>query len=93
LTPFDTIPTVGRNKFRGPNFTDIDGVFQKDTSFERFHVLLRVESYNLLNHPQFALPGNAFASSGTFGVSTATVGRSDGTTSARQIQAAMKLVF
>lgn len=101
LAPFDTAPTVGRNKFRGPNFTNIDGVFQKDTSFERFHVLLRVESYNVLNHPQFALPGNAFTShdptdpnlGGSFGISQSTVGRSDGTTSARQIQAAMKVVF
>jgi hypothetical protein len=101
LAPYDTVPTVGRNKFRGPNYIDIDGVFQKDTSFEGLHVLLRVESYNVLNHPQFALPDNGFTSNdpkdpnlgGSFGISTATVGRPDGTTSARQIQAALKVVF
>ena len=93
LTPFDTVPTVGRNTFRGPNFNNIDAVFQKDTGFEKFHVLLRVESYNILNHPQFALPQASFADPGTFGISTSTVLRSDGTTAARQIQAALKLVF
>jgi hypothetical protein len=93
LAPFDTTPTVARNTFRGPNYTNLDAVFQKDTSFEGLHVLLRVESYNVLNHPQFSLPINTFASTQSFGVSTSTITRSDGTTSARQIQAAMKVVF
>jgi hypothetical protein len=93
LTPFDTVPTVGRNTYRGPNFNNVDAVFQKDTGFEAFHVLLRVESYNVFNHPQFALPQALLADPGSFGISTSTVLRSDGTTAARQIQAALKLVF
>ena len=54
---------------------------------------LRFEFFNLFNRPQFAQPGNHIQDPGTFGLSTATVTRSDGTTSARQIQLALKLMF
>ena len=68
---------------------------------ERFNAQLRVECYNIFNHPNFINPGDITAASlgnqignvGSFGLSTATVGRPDGTTSARQMQVALKLNF
>jgi len=54
---------------------------------------IRSEFYNVFNHTQFLQPGNLLASPGTFGLSSGTITRPDGTTSARQIQLALKLMF
>jgi hypothetical protein len=54
---------------------------------------LRFEVYNLFNRVQFSQPGNNLANPGTFGISTTTLTRSDGTSSNRQIQLALKLRF
>ena len=85
---------AGRNQFYGPHYTDADIVAAKNVHInERFQLQIRSEFYNLLNHPQFQQPGNNLATPGTFGFSTATIVRPDGTTSARQIQLALKLIF
>jgi hypothetical protein len=60
---------------------------------ERVKLETRFELFNIFNHPQFYQPGNGRGAPGTFGVSTSTLTRSDGTTSARQLQVAMKLIF
>ena len=60
---------------------------------ERFRMQIRSEFYNVLNHPQFRQPGNVIENPGTFGLSAGTLTRPDGTTSARQIQLALKLNF
>jgi hypothetical protein len=99
--PFDENVAIHRNKFFGPGYVDTDAVFQKtQTIFEQAKLVFRVESYNLLNHPNFVTPGNSGLSTGTitlgsplFGLTTAQVGQNDGTTGARQIQAALKLIF
>jgi Carboxypeptidase regulatory-like domain/TonB dependent receptor/TonB-dependent Receptor Plug Domain len=94
LTPFDQQPNLGKNRFYGPGMVNFDAAVLKDTAItERARFQLRFEFFNLFNHAQFAQPGNAFASPGTFGISTATIGRPDGTTSARQIQLAGKFIF
>jgi hypothetical protein len=94
LTPFDQQPNLGKNAFYGPNFINFDGAVLKDTGItERAKIELRFEFFNIFNHAQFGQPGNAFASPGTFGLSTSTIGRPDGTTSARQIQVAAKFIF
>jgi carboxypeptidase family protein len=94
--------SIGRNQFYGPGFVNFDMVFSKGMKItERFNAQLRVETYNIFNHPNFvnpgditaASPGNQIGNVGSFGLSTATVGRPDGTTSARQMQVALKLVF
>jgi hypothetical protein len=57
---------------------------------------LRAEAYNVFNRVQFAQPGTAgdtLASPGTFGQSLSTLTQPDGTTSARQFQFALKLLF
>ena len=66
---------------------------------ERLGLETRFEAFNLFNHPQFTNPGadaNAngnLLGSGIFGEITSTLTHSDGTTSARQMQVAMKLTF
>jgi hypothetical protein len=87
------IGDAGRNQFYGPHYTNADISLMKNmTLTERFKVQIRSEFFNVLNHPQFAQPGH-FAGQSTLGLSTGTLIRSDGTTSARQVQLAMKLFF
>lgn len=94
LTPFGQQPNLGKNAFYGPDTINFDAAVLKDNSItEHAKLQLRFEFFNLFNHAQFAQPGNAFAAPGTFGLSTATISRPDGTTSARQIQVAAKIIF
>ena len=91
---FDQVPTVRRNSFYGPHQTDTDAVFEKDqTITERFKVIFRAEGYNVFNHPLFLQPVSGILGNANFGVSTGTQTQNDGTTTARQIQGSLKLVF
>ncbi|HWO36805.1 MAG TPA: hypothetical protein VNO32_49120, partial [Candidatus Acidoferrum sp.] len=84
----------GRNQFYGPHYTNADVVLMKNIHInERFRMQLRSEFFNLLNHPQFQQPGNLVEQTNTFGLSTQTITRPDATTSARQIQLALKMLF
>ncbi len=84
---------AGRNAFWGPSYYETDIALMKNIHItERFHLQLRSEVFNLFNRPQFTQPSN-FTSSSIFGQSTSTITRSDGTTSNRQIQLALKLQF
>ena len=42
---------------RGPRQFNIDASLIKNTRFGRFNAELRIEAFNVLNHPQFANPG------------------------------------
>jgi hypothetical protein len=53
----------------------------------------RFEFYNLFNRVEFSQPDNDLSDTGTFGFSNSSSTRPDGTTSARQLQFAMKLTF
>ena len=91
---YNTASNLGRNQFYGPRYANFDMALAKKMSItERFKLETRFELFNIFNHPQFYQPGNTRATPGTFGVSTSTLTRSDGTTSARQLQVAMKLTF
>jgi hypothetical protein len=91
---FDQVPTVRRNQFFGPRQVDTDAVFEKDqTITERFKLVFRAESYNVFNHPQFLQPASGILGDANFGISTGTQTQNDGTTTARQIQASLKVVF
>jgi hypothetical protein len=47
----------GRNSLLGPNFRQFDFSIYKNTNLtERVKLQLRLEAYNLLNHPNFASP-------------------------------------
>ncbi len=94
LTPFDSASNLGRNRFYGPGFVTFDAVVEKTTAVtERMKLVFRTEGYNIFNHVAFGQPGNAYANTGTFGISTTATGRADGTTGARQLQFALKLLF
>ena len=93
---YDQDVSIHRNGFSGPGFVNTDAVFQKtQTLREGVKLVLRAESYNVLNHPNMSSPdaSSLVISSPTFGVSTSQVGQNDGTTGARQIQGAVKVVF
>jgi hypothetical protein len=99
--PFGRVGSVGRNQFYGPGFVNFDLAFGKKMRFtEHFGAELRVEGYNIFNHPHFANPGdlglslgNQILNPGSFGLITSTVARPDSTTSARQMQVALRLNF
>jgi hypothetical protein len=66
VSPADTTATYGntkRNGMRGPGQFNIDSTLIKNTKIGRAETELRVEAFNLLNHPQFSNPngqiGNA----------------------------------
>lgn len=92
--PFDQNVSIHRNTFHGPGFVNTDAVFQKtQTLHEQVKLVFRAESYNVLNHPNFNSPAGLTISSSVFGVSTSQVGQNDGTTGARQLQGAVKVIF
>lgn len=92
---------IGRNHFYGPAYVNFDTSISKKMKLgERLGLETRIEVFNLFNHPQFTNPGsdlpNALGNrlrSPIFGQIISTLTRSDGTTSARQMQVAMKLTF
>jgi hypothetical protein len=98
--PFGSAANTERNQFYGPGFWDSDLSFAKKMRLtERVLLELRFEGYNIFNHPHFLNPGTDGAGVGNlignplFGVITQTATQEDGTTSARQIQVALKLNF
>lgn len=92
--PFDQNVSIHRNAYYGPGFVNTDAVFQKtQTIREQVKLVFRAESYNVLNHPNFASPASLTISSSTFGISNSQVGQNDGTTGARQLQGALKVIF
>jgi hypothetical protein len=91
---------ISRNQFYGPGFVNFDLSFSKKTKItERADLELRIEGYNIFNHPHFTNPGADINTLGNlhdsslFGVITSTASRPDATTSARQMQVALKLNF
>ena len=97
LQPFGRPGNLGRNTFTGPRYYDTDLNLAKNTSItERINLQFRAECYNVFNRIQFSQPGESgdtLASPGTFGQALSTLTQPDGTTSARQIQLALKLIF
>ena len=60
VAPTDTTGTYGnsgRNILRGPGQFNIDASIIKNTRIGRINTEIRIEAFNLLNHPQFANPG------------------------------------
>jgi hypothetical protein len=92
---------VGRNVLIGPKLVSMDLSVNKDTAIralgEGASLQFRAEVFNLLNHPNFAVPANpsVLGSDPAFGGTiNQTAGAIAGTTtSSRQIQLALKLVF
>jgi Carboxypeptidase regulatory-like domain len=91
---------IGRNHEYGPGFVDFNLALAKKMAItERVGMEFRIEGYNIFNRPEFTNPGSDPSVLGNqlgsplFGVITGTRTNSDGTTSARQLQVALKLSF
>jgi hypothetical protein len=64
---FGTFGNAGRNILDGPGYQNINASLLKNTRLgERMNLQLRLEAFNLFNHPNFNLPDN-FLGSPTFG--------------------------
>ncbi len=92
-TVYTALGTMQRNSFTGPGYADLDMSGEKDTKLrEGLTFNLRVDAFDILNHPNFGQPsGNVQSSS--FGQITGTrFPISDGGSS-RQLQISGKFVF
>jgi hypothetical protein len=92
----ETTATYGntrRNTARGPGYTNVDAALIKVTKFGRFAHELRLEAFNLFNHPAFNDPNTTFGNA-AFGTITSMLPSPAcalcGTTE-RQVQVSMKL--
>ncbi|MBI3941063.1 MAG: TonB-dependent receptor [Acidobacteria bacterium] len=103
LTAFELQPVgyygnLGRNTLRGPGLANVDFLINKDFDLgERVRIQFRTEFFNLLNRANFDGPGDSTNPVGIFdsaGQSVLTTARlSQTTTTARQIQFGLKVVF
>jgi hypothetical protein len=84
--------TLGRNTYRGPDYSNLDMALIKDTTLSRHAgsepptIEFRAEFFNAFNLVNFGLPVNVVRGSG-FGIVNHTAGTS------RQIQFSLKLLF
>jgi hypothetical protein len=100
-----TLGNVGRNIGIGPSIFDLDLSIAKDTRItENTRLQFRAEFFNILNHPNFALPSAAVFVAGPTGACTATgdgcaspniqAGKITATAgTSRQIQFGLKFIF
>ena len=85
---------LGRNVIIGPGFENIDFSLVKKTKItERFSNELRLEAFDLFNHPNFGQPGRNSLGGSSFGVINSTRFQPGDSGSARQLQLAVKLIF
>jgi outer membrane receptor protein involved in Fe transport len=97
---FNLRGNAGRNILVGPGVTSLDFSLFKNNYIkrisERFNIQFRAEIFNILNHPNFAPPStptNTDIFDGT-GALNPVVGRlTSTTTTAREIQVAVKVIF
>jgi hypothetical protein len=91
-----TFGNLGRNAFRGPNSYTLDASLSRNFPlYERLALNLRLEAFNLLNHPNF--PNNApppsNAASFTTALNSGTFGYVNAAADPRIFQAAAKFTF
>jgi hypothetical protein len=87
--PFGTLGGVGRNTLYGPNQTHLDlSLFKNFPVRERWKLQFRAEVYNISNTPGLANP-NSQLGSPAFG----TISSTNPSSSPRELQFALKLLF
>jgi hypothetical protein len=88
-----TYGNLGRNAFRTPNFYDVDAALSRSFPIhDRLAFDLRIEAFNILNHPNFisnTTGGSAF----TTGLNAGTFGNVTGAMDPRIFQLAGKFTF
>lgn len=91
--PSGDFGNLGRNAFVGPGFEDLDLALIKNTKVsERVNAQLRLDAFDLLNHPNYGQPGGVLGSK-SFGLITSTRFPTGDSGSSRQLQLAVKLQF
>jgi hypothetical protein len=92
--PTGTFGSIGRNTLRGPGLFNIDLSLVKNTRIGKLDTELRIEAFNVLNHPQFGPPARVFGNT-NFGQITSTANPTCQTcgTSERQVQLGVKVRF
>jgi hypothetical protein len=97
LPAVGTLGNLQRDFLTGPGTVNMDYAVMKETTIkEQLRLQFRAEFFNLFNHANFALPNaSAFVQTPNGGgVSNPTFGKiTSTTTSSRQIQFALKLLF
>jgi Carboxypeptidase regulatory-like domain len=90
-----TFGNTGRNTVRGPGQFNIDFSMIKNTKLGPVGSELRLEVFNVLNHPQFANPNGVYGTSafGTISAMLASPSCALCGTTERQVQLAVKLKF
>jgi hypothetical protein len=87
-----TYGNLGRGVLRGPNLRAFDMSLFKNTAFtENIRLEFRAEFFNLLNHPNFGSPNPTVFTGGAISPSAGII--SSTTTTSRQIQFGLKLIF
>jgi hypothetical protein len=99
-TCFNLRGNAGRNILIGPGVTELDFSLFKNNYIrsisENFNIQFRAELFNILNHPNLAPPANPtntdiFDGTGTLNPTAGLLSRT--TTTAREIQFAIKVIF
>ena len=90
-----TFGNLGRNTARGPGSWQLDTALVKTIPVrERLKLNIRVESFNVFNHPQYAQPNANFSNLATFGQITAERNATGiGTGTPRVFEFALRLEF
>ena len=94
-----TFGSFGRNAFVGPGFVDVDLALAKNTKItERLNMQLRVDAFDLLNHPNYGQPSRVLSAltgqaAQNFSTITNTRFPTGDSGSSRQLQFAAKFQF
>jgi hypothetical protein len=103
LQPAGFFGNLGRNTITGPGFANVDIAMKKEIALsrvaERLRLQFRVDFFNVLNHANFDLPGNAQNATSASFIFTNTSGQPNlaatrpirTTNDSREIQFALRL--
>ena len=92
LPTVGTFGNAGRGILRGPGLATVDMSVMKNTRLtERFTLQFRAEAFNLLNRANFGTPNPIVFSGTAFSASAGLI--TSTTTSSRQLQGGLKLIF
>jgi hypothetical protein len=94
VPPHGTLGNLGRNILDGPGLSEVDLSLFKDTKLsERLDLQFRAEAFNLFNTANFNTPNLIAFTSATAPPSTTAGVITSTTTTSRQIQLALKLIW
>jgi hypothetical protein len=101
IQPLTTLGDLGRGTVRGPLLNNTDLAFLKDTRIpkisEAFDLQFRAEFFNILNHPNYGLPGlSLFSAIAPGGIAAASASAGKITSivgTPREIQFAVRIIF